>query len=377
MRNSLHMGNLVTNRPRENSKGEMPFHSHLSQNHSSRPALRLTGKARIRGALFSDKPENISRVWSGRHLQRLEQWVELPKEIITRQSLEEHRDWLAETEVIFSTWGMPSLSSAELALLPRLRAVFYAAGTVKHFAPPLWERGIVIANAAAANAMPVAEFTLAQILFSLKQGWQHVRDIQERHPAGKWNRLQVPGVYNATVGIISLGLIGSRVCDLLRHFILRKIAYDPYVCAEQTRALGASPATLKQIFCEGDVVTLHAPWLPETEGMITGELLASMKPGATFINTARGILVREDEMVEVLRQRQDLTAFLDVTYPEPPHPDSPLYSLPNVIITPHIAGSMGMEVFRMADLMIEEFQAWYEGRPLRYEATPETELAGA
>jgi phosphoglycerate dehydrogenase-like enzyme len=105
--------------------------------------------------------------------------------------------------------------------------------------------------------------------------------------------------------------------------------------------------------------------------MVTGNLLRSMKGGSTFINTSRGALVREAEMIEVLSERPDLTAVLDVTDPEPPVAGSPLYILPNVVLTPHIAGSRGAEVRRMADWMLDECGAWLSGHPVRYEVTRE------
>jgi phosphoglycerate dehydrogenase-like enzyme len=101
----------------------------------------------------------------------------------------------------------------------------------------------------------------------------------------------------------------------------------------------------------------------ETEGMITGEHLAMMKPNATFINTARGAVVREDEMIEVLQQRPDLFAILDVTYPEPPEPGSPLYTLPNVVLTPHIAGSLDNECRRMGKYAVTELRRYLNGEP--------------
>jgi phosphoglycerate dehydrogenase-like enzyme len=108
---------------------------------------------------------------------------------------------------------------------------------------------------------------------------------------------------------------------------------------------------------------MHTPWLKETEGMITGEHFAAMKPNATFINTARGAVVREGEMIEMLRERTDLFAVLDVTYPEPPEPGSPLYTLPNVVLTPHIAGSLSGECRRMGGYVVEELKRYLCGEP--------------
>jgi phosphoglycerate dehydrogenase-like enzyme len=298
--------------------------------------------------------------------------VDLPAEVITPHNMANHAEWLADIRVIFSTWTMPCLTPEQLDLMPALQAVFYAAGSVKPFADPLFDRNVTVVSAWAANAIPVAEFTLSQILFSLKLGWQHARQLRQNPGPGGLRCLDIPGVYGATVGIVSLGMIGRKLCQLLQPFTLKKLAYDPFVRNETLHELGAARAeSLEEIFSQSDVVTIHTPWLKETEGMVTGDLLAAMKPNATFINTSRGALVREGELIEVMRARPDLTAILDVTWPEPPVEGSPLYDLENVVLMPHIAGSMGTEVLRMADLMIEEFLLWAEGQPLRYAVSRE------
>lgn len=331
-----------------------------------------TAPERIKGIFLGRSLDNIARVWRPRQRQLLEEQVEFPPCPITPEEIEAHAPWLAETQVIFSTWGMPQLSAQQLDLMPKLKAVFYAAGSVKGFAAPLFDREIMVVSAWAANAVPVAEFTLSQILFSLKLGWQHLRQIPSHPDPARWNRLPVKGVYGASVGIIALGMIGRKLCEFLRPFHVHKLIYDPLVTHEGAAALGGQKTGLKELFAQSDVVTLHAPWLPETEGLITGELIASMKPYATLINTARGALIREPEMIAVLKERPDLTAVLDVTLPEPPLPGSPLYHLDNVILTPHIAGSLGDEVERMSDLMISEFMAWRQGRALHYVVSSES-----
>jgi phosphoglycerate dehydrogenase-like enzyme len=173
------------------------------------------------------------------------------------------------------------------------------------------------------------------------------------------------------VGLVSLGLIGRLVRERLRPFDLRVLAYDPYVKPDYARELDVQLLPLAEVFRRSDVVSLHTPLREETEKMITGAHFASMKPGATFINTARGAIVHETEMIEVLKQRPDLQAVLDVTYPEPPEPGSPLYTLPNVILTPHIAGSMDGECRRMGRYMVEELRRFVAGKPLRWQVTRE------
>ena len=149
------------------------------------------------------------------------------------------------------------------------------------------------------------------------------------------------------------------------------IAFDPYAMPETAARLGVTLVPLMEIFRQADVVSLHTTWLPETEGMICREHFAAMKPGATFINTARGAIVREDEMANVLQARPDLYALLDVTCPEPPLPGSPLLALQNVIITPHIAGADTNECKRNGQYVIDELRRYLRGEPLRFAVTRE------
>ncbi len=287
-------------------------------------------------------------------------------------SLSQDLSVLSEADLIFSGWGMPVMDDRFLAAVPNLKAVFYGAGSIKRIVTQaFWERDIVITSAYAANAVPVAEYTLSQILFCLKRGWHYALAIKrEGHYVPKGH---VPGAYGSTVGIISLGMIGRRVVELLQPFDLRVIAYDPYVTPQEAADLGVELCALEDIFRRSDVVSLHTPWLKETVGMITGAHIALMKSNATFINTARGAIVREAEMVEVLEQRPDIQAVLDVTYPEPPESGSPLYTLPNVVLTPHIAGSMGEECRRMGQFMIAELKRYLAGEPLCWAISQEKE----
>lgn len=277
---------------------------------------------------------------------------------------------LREVQLILSGWGAPTFDTAFLDAAPELEAVFYGAGSIRGFTPPeFWARGITICSAWAMNAVPVSEYTLSQILFGLKHGWRYALTIkrEEQYPH-KWT---TPGAYGSTVALISLGMIGRRVAQLLKAFDLRVIAYDPFVEPQDAAALGVSLCSLEDAFRQGDVVSLHTPWLKETEGMITGKHFQMMKEGATFINTARGAVVNEPEMIEALQARPDLFAVLDVTYPEPPLPGSPLYTLPNVILTPHIAGAMDHECRRMGREMVNELRRYLNGEPLHWSINQE------
>jgi phosphoglycerate dehydrogenase-like enzyme len=299
---------------------------------------------------------------------KIAQRVELLAEPMWGNALVKRPDLLAQVEVIFSGWGAPEMTAEFLAQAPNLKAVFYGAGSVRYFTTDaFWARDIAITSAYAMNAVPVAEYTLATILLSLKSFFQTSAKIREIGAYPK--RPVVAGGFGSKVGLISLGMIGRLVRERLRPFDLEVLAYDPFLTAEQAASLGVKQATLEEIFEQCDVVSLHAPSLKETEGMITGRLVGTMKPNATFINTARGKLVREEELIEVLRVRKDLTAILDVTDPEPPVADSPFWALPNLILTPHIAGSMDNECRRMGSLMVDEFDRWNRGEPMQWGLT--------
>lgn len=276
---------------------------------------------------------------------------------------------LRDVEVIMSGWGAPKMDAEFLALAPNLRAVFYGAGSIRYFTTDeFWDRGIRITSAYAANAVPVAEYALSQILFALKCGPQFAR-AYKADPDVYRNRFDVKGAYGTTVGLVSLGMVGRRVRELLRPFDVKVIVYDPFVSEAEASELAVESCPLDEIFARADVVSLHTPLLPETVGMITGAHFESMQPYSTFINTARGAIVQEQEMAQVLAKRPDLHAILDVTDPEPPEPGSPLLSLPNVTLTPHIAGSMGWECARMGRYMTDELGRYLNGDKLLWEIT--------
>jgi phosphoglycerate dehydrogenase-like enzyme len=316
-------------------------------------------------ALFLLNADAYPKIYGPGQQAAIAELVDLYAPPQTAQSVVADPAVLHDAEIIFSGWGMPRMDETFLARCPNLKAVFYGAGSIKHCTTDaFWARAIPITSSYAANAVPVAEFTLAQILLCLKKTWQHALAIKATGAYEK--RFAVPGGYGSTVGIIALGMIGRMVCEHLRRFDLNVIAYDPYVTQAEATQLGVTLVTLDELFQQADVVSLHAPWIEATVGMITGAHFARMKESATFINTARGAIVREAEMIDVLQARPDLLAVLDVTYPEPPVADSPLYTLPNVILTPHIAGSLDKECQRMGQIVVEELRRFLAGESLRW-----------
>lgn len=320
--------------------------------------------------LFVLSPSAYDEIYGPEERAAIAQLIDVVAPPQTAETIRQRPELLQEVDLLLSGWGAPLIDAALLAHAPRLRAIFYGGGSIRGFVTDaMWERGIVVSSGQAMNAIPVAEYTLAAILFSLKHVWRLAdRMRQERRIP---TRDAVPGVYGATVGIIGMGLIGRLVRELLRPIAVRVNAYDPYISSEEAAALDVHMRPLDALFREAQVVTLHAPSLPETAGMVTGALLASMPYGSTFINTARGALVKTDELSEVLARRADLHAILDVTDPEPLSPDSPLYTLPNVTLTPHIAGSLGSERRRLGQAMLAEVRRFIAGEPLQYALTRE------
>ena len=304
--------------------------------------------------------------------QDISKLVDISAPVQNRNSIRDNLSLLNEVDVIFSGWGGPSIDRELLDAAPNLKAVFYGAGSIKSIVTPeFWERDIIITSSYAANAIPVAEFTLSQILFALKLGWQFAINIKRDGKYPDKRAIEVPGGYRSTVGLISLGMIGRYVCDLLKPFDINILAYDPFVDEETAEELGVELCELDEIFVRSDVVSLHTPWLKETEGMIKGKHFELMRENGSFLNTARGAVVNEDEMIDVLKRRPDLMAILDVTYPEPPREGSPLYTLPNVVLTPHIAGSMNKECNRMGRYAVEELERYIKGEELKWQITKE------
>lgn len=298
--------------------------------------------------------------------------VNIRAPLLTPEQVSQDLSILRSIDVIFTGWGAPRLDETFLNAAPNLKAVFYSAGLVRAMTTDAaWERDITICSAWPANAVPVAEYCVSQILFCLKLGWLHVRRVREIREKG-WERPgPVPGAYRSRVGLVSLGMIGRKTMELLRPYDVELAVCSTSMTPEQAAEQDLDLCSLGEIFETCDVISLHTAKLPETRGMITGRHFELMKPKATFINTARGAVVREHEMIEVLQRRPDITAVLDVTDPEPPAHDSPLYTLPNVVLTPHIAGTMNNECHRLAQYMIDELRRFINGEPLQFRISRE------
>jgi phosphoglycerate dehydrogenase-like enzyme len=322
----------------------------------------------IKSAFFNNDTRQhsghvLDNVYQNGRRERIGEISDLYPEVVSAENFDEHVDQLQDLEVIFSTWGMPQLSDAQVKKLPSLKAVFYAAGATNQWREPFIENGITVCSATAANAIPVAEFTLGQILLACKCYHRNTRMVTSESVYWDVRQNQVgPGVYDETVTIIGNGTISNLLQDFLKSFSL-EVLVVPSRAEKRT-------VSLEEAFAKSLVVVNLLPDRDDNVGILNKALFESMPQMATFINVGRGRQVNEDDLVEVCNARPDFTALLDVQHPEAPVEGSPLYSTPNIQLTTHIAGSMRNELARMADYMIEEFLRFEKGETLLHEVDP-------
>lgn len=313
-------------------------------------------------------PGVVTRIFSTARLESLNSGLRLlspePMEDFTSaRSL----GLLAETDILITGWNCPAVDAAVLDAAPRLRHILHAGGTVKHHVgDECWTRGVQVSTAADANAIPVAEYALAMILLANKKVLQIARKLHTEKSEIEPDQLFPDmGNYGKRVGIIGASKIGRHVIRLLAPYDLDVVVADPYLSPQDAAALGVQLVSLEELVDSSDVVSLHAPSLPSTLNLINAGLIARLRTGSTFINTARGELVDQDALLARL-ERHELFAVLDVTTPWVLHADSAFYTNPNVLLTPHLAGSLGTELERLAATAVAEAHRVSRGEPLRF-----------
>lgn len=302
------------------------------------------------------------------------------------EELLSNADTVKDTEYIFSTWGMPSVSIEDInKYLPKLKAVFYAAGSVQYFVRPFLAVGVRVFSAWAYNAKPVAEFTISQILLANKGYFQlpgryarsvadnaENKDNLETRSLFRSYHESFPGNFKTKVGIIGAGMVGRYVIKLLKQFELEILVFDPFLPDEKAEEMDVKKTSLAEIFTECQTISNHLANNKETENMLNYELFKLMKDNATFINTGRGAQVEMDGLARILKEKPGVTALLDVTDPNEPLPvGSLLFDLPNMFVTPHRAGAINREVEIMGIGMFEEYENFINGKALRYEVKAE------
>jgi len=279
----------------------------------------------------------------------------------------------SNVDIILASWGSPKFDKAFLDTVPNLKMVAYAAGTIKKIVTDdFWEQDIKITAAAAANAIAVAEYTVAAMVFMAKNV-RHAAKMYADDNNDNFLKLrdEPVGFNGLNVGLIGASYVGREVIRLLGSYNVQVAVYDPYLTVEEAEKLGVAKMELNELVSWANVVSVHAPKLPETENLIKREQFQLMKDGSFFINSARGTIVDYEALAEITPQKK-IEVVIDVTDPnEPLSEDSPLRKLDNILLTPHIAGSRGNEQQLMGTLAVEEIKRFVAGQPLVYEIKKE------
>ncbi|RLM53428.1 D-3-phosphoglycerate dehydrogenase [Halobellus sp. Atlit-31R] len=234
------------------------------------------------------------------------------------------------------------------------------------------DNGVAVTYTPGINALSVAEHALGLALATLR----HTSTCQEMLRDGGWRDVTPEGTQlsGRTVGIVGFGNIGRRFAGLLRGFNVEILAYDPYVQPEDTELVGATLASLEELFSRADLVSVHAELTGETRGMVGSDAFELMSSDAVLVNTARGPVVDEAALVAALQDGSISGAGLDVFESEPLSPDSPLYDLRNVTLTPHVAARTTAASNGCIDRLTENVQRLLTGGsvPERYLAVPQS-----
>lgn len=315
--------------------------------------------------MFALRPSLINDIFPPDLLTRLDRVVDCDTgSVLTATASPADRELLCRADILLTGWDCPVLDATALRHAPRLRAVVHAAGTVKnHTTPELFAAGIVVSSAAEANAQPVAEYTVAAAVLASKRAFAHAAATRAGEPPPGYVPGERVGLSGSTVGVVGASRTGRLVLRMLSGYDVRCLVHDPYLSAEDADALGAEPVDLDTLCRVSDVVTVHAPATPETYHMIDARRLASMRDGAVLVNTGRGTLVDTEALVERCATGR-LDAVLDVTDPEPLPTDHPLLGMPNVLVTPHVAGAKGRELRRLGEFVVSEVERLVAGEPL-------------
>lgn len=306
-----------------------------------------------------DHQNMLDYVYAQGRREEIARISDLYPHVVTSENFDQHVSELEDLEAIFSTWGIPALSREQISQMPNLKWVFYAAGSTRAFRQPFLDEGVRVMSANAANAIPVAEFCLGHILLGMKGYFRNAREAIDPASAHFENGSIGPGSYETKVALLGNGSVAMHLLSMLKGFNITPLVVDSY--------LHKSEYSLEEAFSQAQVVSNHFPNVESLNKVFDEKLFRLLSPGAVFINTGRGQQVDHTGLARVLRERPDLTAILDVQDPEPPEKSSPLYDLPNAMLSTHIAGSTNNEVIRMADYAIDAFRQFANGNPVPHE----------
>lgn len=327
----------------------------------------------MKGCFVSkDGSDRLNYVYKMGRREKFEKELEVLPGIVTEKNLDQHKAFLRETEVIITTWNFVPFTDAQIGeYFPKLRLVLYGAGSVQGFARPFLNRGIRVVSGWVAMSVAVTEYASSQVLLANKGYFQAL--LKYRNEGFKTAKDMCsniyPGNFETRVGILGAGMIGAGVAKRLKESNLEILAYDPYLSDEKAKAINVKKVSIEEVFSTCQTITNHMAHNPQTQGMLNYRLFNLMGDYAVFVNTARGASVVEADLLRALKEKPTRTAVLDVTWPEPAAEGSELLSLPNVFLTPHIAGYANHEVLRLADYMFDELKRFKSNEKLLYEVT--------
>lgn len=311
--------------------------------------------------------ENREKVFGEKYYEKMREFGRVC--IYDKKDFEDEKyylDFVAGADVIITSWGSAKIDKKVLDVCPDLKAVIHGAGSIKPIiSDEFIQKNIRITNSAVAIGEGVAETALGFAISACKGFYQLDKDTK----SGLWDeniRLRVKDFYDIKIGVISGGFVGRHMVKLLGNFHVDVLMYDPTLTKEEIREIGAEKVSLEELMANSDVVSIHAPSIPATDNMINKDNLSLMKDGAVLINTSRGTVINEEDLIKELKKGR-LFACIDVTNPEPPSKDNQLRFMDNVILTPHIAGTVSNGMKRIALHVCEELERLEKGEKMRTE----------
>lgn len=274
---------------------------------------------------------------------------------------EQIKPLMRDADIVITSWGSPMLTEEYLSLAPNLKLIIHAAGSVQPIvSDAVWERGIRVICSSIAIGYGVAETALGLAISASKNFYQ----LNDLVHAGGWREAgieRVVDLVDITVGVIGAGMVGRHFIKLLENFEPDVVVCDPYVTEDDCAKMGVRKVELEELLRVSDIVSIHAPSIPETSHMINSKTLALMKKDAGIINTARGSVINEQDLYAHMAAGNLRFACLDVTDPEPPAIDNPLRRLSNVILLPHIAGVVNNGLARIGRHVVRELGRYENG----------------
>ncbi len=306
------------------------------------------------------------RVMDPKDVSRLRKIATVRTRRLARLDAQSCKELIAGADAVITSWGTPRLEEEILDRAPGLRLIAHAAGSVKPVvSDEVWKRRIRVTTTAPSIALSVADFALGMmLLYSVR-----TKRFAQAVAAGAWSsqdeKLRLRGLYDRTIGIMGAGYVGRRVIELLKQFPVNVLLYDPTLSTAQAAKLGARKVTMEQLCRKSDIISSHAPSIPATRHLLNERMFGLMHKDVLIVNTSRGSVIDENALVSFLKENKNAFACIDVTDPEPPTASSPLRTMENLLLTPHIAGIGATR--RQGRYAVTEIENLFKGKKLVHE----------